>query len=81
MVKGKADTNRDYPSSQELISLNEASKLCGFSTSYIRRLVSKNEIWGLKIGRNWVTTAKAVQEFMARDRKPGPKPKKNNSDY
>ena len=32
-------------------------------------------LWGTKIGRNWVTTEQAVQEYLARDRKPGPKPK------
>ena len=62
---------------KELISLSEAAKLSGLSASYIRRLVSQDEIWGLKIGRNWVTTEQAVREFLARDRKPGRKPKTN----
>lgn len=34
---------------------------------------------GKKIGNNWVTTKEAVKEYMAQDRRPGPKPKKINS--
>ncbi len=33
------------------------------------------ELWASKIGRNWVTTAQAVNEYLARDQRPGPKPK------
>jgi len=62
--------------SDELISLSEAARLSGLSPSYLRRLVTQGEIWGMKIGRNWVTTAQAVNQFLARERKPGPKPKK-----
>jgi excisionase family DNA binding protein len=62
--------------SDELISLSEAARLSGLSPIYLRRLVTQGEIWGMKIGRNWVTTAQAVNQFLARERKPGPKPKK-----
>jgi hypothetical protein len=31
-------------------------------------------LWGAKIGRNWVTTEQAVRAYLARDRRPGPKP-------
>ena len=69
--------DNNLPSSEELISLSQAAEMSGLSPSYMRRLVSKGEIWGMKIGRNWVTTGKAVQVFIVRDRKPGPKPKNN----
>ena len=69
--------NDDQPSFDELISLSEAANFSGLSISYLRRLVTNGEIWGEKIGRNWVTTEIAVNEFLARDRKPGRKPKKN----
>ena len=68
--------SENQPRSDELISLSEAARLSGLSPSYLRRLVTQGEIWGMKIGRNWVTTAQAVNQFLARERKPGPKPKK-----
>ena len=68
--------SENQPRSDELVSLSEAARLSGLSPSYLRRLVTQGEIWGMKIGRNWVTTAQAVNQFLARERKPGPKPKK-----
>ena len=59
----------------KLISLAEAAELCGLSAGYLRQLVRNGVIWGKKIGRNWVTTAEAVGEYLAQDRRPGPKPK------
>ena len=70
--------NSEQPKLDELISVRSASELSGLSQSYIRRLVSQREIWGMKLGRNWVTTEKAVAEYLAQDRKPGPKPKKTS---
>lgn len=68
----------EQPKLDELISVRAASELSGLSQSYIRRLVSQGEIWGKKLGRNWVTTEKAVGKFLLQDRKPGPKPKKSS---
>jgi excisionase family DNA binding protein len=51
---------------EELISLSEAAVEFGLSRSYLRYLVARRHIEGYKIGRNWVTTRKAVAEF-ARD--------------
>jgi hypothetical protein len=67
----------DQPSWDELISLSEAAELSGLHPDHLRRLVRQGDLWGKKISRNWVTTARAVKEYLARDRKPGPKPKKN----
>jgi len=63
----------NWPKPEELISLQKAAKLSGLSTSHLRRLVSREEIWGMKVGRNWVTTEQAVREYLARDRRTGPK--------
>ena len=60
---------------ERLISLAEAAELCGLSAGYLRQLVRNRVIWGKKIGRNWVTTEEAVREYLAQDRRPGPKPK------
>ena len=67
----------DQPSLDDLISLKEAADNSGLSPNHLRLLVGRGDLWGKKIGRNWVTTIKAVNEYLARDRKPGPKPKSN----
>ena len=70
------DTVPDQPSLTDLISLREAAKISGLSTSHLSLLVNRGEVWGVKLGRNWVTTAKAVESYLAQDRRPGPKPMK-----
>jgi hypothetical protein len=73
-INDKKD-DADQPRLDELIPLARAAKTSGLSPSHLRLLVNQGEIWGQKIGRNWVTTEKAVREYLARDRRPGPKPK------
>lgn len=63
------------PRWDELITLQEAAKLSGLSYSHIRYLAREEEIWAQKLGRDWFTTEEAVQEYLARDRRPGPKSK------
>jgi hypothetical protein len=70
--------NREQPKLDELISLREASELSGLSQGHLSLLIRKGELWGTKIGRNWVTTEKSVRGYIIRDRRPGPKPKKNS---
>ena len=60
----------------ELISLAEAAEICGLSAGHLGYLARKKKIWACKIGRNWVTTAAAVKEYIARGVRPGPKPRK-----
>jgi hypothetical protein len=62
------------PSLADLITLSEASELSGLSPSHLRLLVSRGDIWGKKLGRNWFTTAQTVADYIKLDRKPGPKP-------
>jgi len=76
MTYNDDDSDFDQPSLDKLISLREAVELSGLSASYLRLLVSRGDIWGIKLGRNWVTTAQAVEEFLSRDRRRGPKLKK-----
>ena len=66
----------EQPGLGELISLREAAELSGFSAGHLRLLVNQGKLWGAKLGRNWVTTAKAVEVYLAQDRRPGPKPTK-----
>ena len=59
----------------ELITLQEAAKFSGLSQSHLRLLASQEEIWARKLGPNWFTTEQAVKDYLARERRPGPKPK------
>ena len=74
--KGSDQTKVRYqPGLDELIPLSEAAEQTGVSASHLRLLVRRNEVWGRKLGRNWVTTKKAVDEYVAREPRPGRKPK------
>ncbi len=73
MMTGSSEN--DQPKLDELISLSEAADLCGLSISHLRLLVNKREIWGKKLGRNWFTTEQAVNDYLSRGIKRGPKPK------
>ena len=75
MTRNDDDSGLEQPSLGELITLREAAELSGLSPSHLRLLVSRGDIWGAKLGRNWVTTAQAVREYLGQDRRPGPKPK------
>jgi hypothetical protein len=68
----------DQPSLDELITLREAAELSGLSASHLALLVRRGDIWGIKLGHNWLTTAQAVGEYIAHDHRPGPKPKKSH---
>ena len=61
---------------KDLISLQDAAKQSGLSASHLRLLIRHGELWGIKIGRNWVTKMQAVREYQARNRRPG-RPKKS----
>lgn len=69
------DGGFEQPSLDELITLREAAELSGLSESHLRLLVRRGAIWGIKLGHNWLTTPQAVKDYLARDRRPGPKPK------
>jgi hypothetical protein len=75
MPPNTADGGSDLPSLDDLISLSEAAEQCELSASHLRLLVRRSDIWGIKVGHSWVTTTRAVEEYLARDRRPGPKPK------
>ncbi len=74
MPDKRKENDSTQPSLDELISLADAAELSGLSPVFLRRLVAQRVIWGKKLGRNWFTTAQAVREYLARDRRRGPKP-------
>ena len=61
---------------KDLISLTEASLICGLSSDHLRRLMEKGLIKGKKIGRDWITTKDNVMEYIKQEHRPGRKPKK-----
>jgi hypothetical protein len=74
MVNKKAvDTT---PGISDLITFEDAARLSGFTTRHLRKLASQNKLWAVKLGRNWFTTAQAINEYLAKERRPGPKAKK-----
>lgn len=74
MEKNASRIKHIQPRLDELISLQDAAALSGLSQPHLSLLIRQRKLWGKKIGRNWVTTKQAVREYLARDRKPGPKP-------
>ena len=50
---------------ERLISLSEAAARSGLSATHLRHLAERGTIRATKIGRNWVTTAEAVAEYLA----------------
>jgi hypothetical protein len=74
---GQANENPDF---DEFISLRDAAELSGLSHSQLRLLVRTGTIWGRKIGRDWFTTQKVVVDYLAQERKPGPKPSSSIGD-
>ena len=70
-----ADDLEKTPELKDLISLSEAAEKSGLSSSHIRLLVNKGELWGIKLGRNWFTTTQEVEKYLESSRKPGPRPK------
>src|SRR5581483_6925575 len=52
------------PSSNNFISLSEASKQTGYHQVYLGFLCRQGKLKGFKIGRNWVTTKDALDEFL-----------------
>jgi len=59
-----------------LISLEEASRISGLSSVHLRHLVSTGKLWGKKIGRNWVTSKNAIVDYLNQQNSPGRPPKK-----
>ena len=54
---------------EEYISLAEASKISPYSQEYLSLLARKGKLETIKLGRNWVTTRKAIKEYMKRNGK------------
>lgn len=65
--------NEDY------IDTKEAAEKWGISEVYVRRLVREGRVKGRKVRRDWIIDSKSLAEYMAGNRKPGPKPQKKRA--
>ena len=64
------------PRINDLILLRDAAEISGLSQNHLRYLVSRGDVWGKKLGRDWFTTKQAVMEYISQEHRTGPKPKK-----
>lgn len=64
--------------SEGLISLAEASVYSGLSHDFLRQLANKGRLRARKLGRNWLTTREAVDEYLQGRSPVGRKPKSQN---
>jgi len=48
----------------DLLSLSDAAERFGYSADYFRRLAEKGRLQARKVGRQWLTTADAVESFL-----------------
>ena len=49
---------------EELISLSEAAAISGFTLKHLGLLARTGKLRARKIGRNWVTTREALEEYL-----------------
>ncbi|HAE36357.1 MAG: Fic family protein [Candidatus Nomurabacteria bacterium GW2011_GWF2_35_66] len=49
---------------KKIISLNQASKISGYTQDYLGFLIRKGEIKGMKKGRAWFTTEEEVKNYL-----------------
>lgn len=76
MSSSEQGKDKGQPELTNLIPLRKAAEISGLTQEHLSYLIRKGELWGDKMGSPiWFTTEKAVREYLARDRRPGPKPK------
>lgn len=62
---------------EELISLSEAAAICGMTRQHLSLLARRGKLNARKIGRDWLTTRAAVEEYMRDAAKRSNDPLKN----
>jgi len=79
MAEEKPDKQDIQPNLSDLINLHQAAEQSGLSHSHLRLLARKGTIWATRLGQDWFTTSEAVREYLAQDRRRGPKPSKHEN--
>lgn len=49
---------------KNMISLNQAAKISGYTQDYLGYLIRRGEIKAVRTGRNWFTTEEQVREYL-----------------
>ena len=66
------------PNLRDLITLKQAAEISGLSYSHLRLLARQEKIRAIRLGHEWFTTAKDVDEYLAQGPRPGPKRRKSD---
>lgn len=53
---------------EQWISLQEATKFCSYSPAYLGKLAKEGKIDAHKVARNWVTTEKAIKNYLKKQK-------------
>jgi excisionase family DNA binding protein len=56
---------------EEWLTTDQAAEFSGLSRPHIRYLLRNGKMQGRKVGRDWVTTKTAIEEYLATNPKPG----------
>jgi len=69
------DINREY------MTTPEAAQHSGLTRMYLAQLLRKGTLEGFQLGRDWFIYTDSLGQFLAKNRKPGPKgPRKSPSE-
>lgn len=71
------DQPESTPDLRDLITLKQAAEISGLSYSHLRLLARKEKIRAIRLGHEWFTTAKDIDEYLAQGPRPGPKRRTN----
>ena len=55
--------------------MKKAADYTGYTVQHVRYLLRHGLVEGRKFGRDWFTTRKALDDYLATDPRPGPTPK------
>ncbi len=70
------DQPESTPDLRDLITLKQAAEISGLSYSHLRLLARKEKIRAIRLGHEWFTTVKDIDEYLAQGPRPGPKRRK-----
>jgi excisionase family DNA binding protein len=68
-------TNDQTPAAdQQWISTKEAAEIIGVTRDHVTHLLRTGQLTGEKFVRDWMVDRVSVEDYAAKERKPGPKP-------
>lgn len=58
---------------RKTVTTPEAARLSGLSKNYLATLLRKGKLEGFQLARDWFVYLDSLEQFLATNRKPGPK--------